>query len=216
MSLLADDSLGSRDPAKKRVLAIRLGGATVNARLASRAALRYPAVVRYEPCSAAVALLMLACASGCDEPANATPAVPATTGVDAGPAPAVSSARLAPSSSASTGDKATLTVLKVVFTSDVKSKEPTDKLDHAEPGQRVWVHLTVRNRGDDARPVSATFRVNDDQRSKVDLKIEPSWSYRTWAYNTLRATDTSGELAVDVRDADGTMITSIRLPIKKP
>jgi hypothetical protein len=106
-------------------------------------------------------------------------------------------------------------VLKLVFTSDVKNRDPVDKLDHGEPGQRVWVHLTARNRGAGARAISLSFRVNDDQRSKVDLKVEPSWSYRTWGYNTLRAGDQTGDLAVDVRDDTGTILASARLPLRK-
>jgi hypothetical protein len=113
-------------------------------------------------------------------------------------------------------ERAPLQLLKLVFTSEVKNKEPVDKLERAQPGQRVWVHLTMRNRGADARPITLAFRVNGDARTKVDLKIDPSWSYRTWGYSTLRASDLTGALDVDVRDDAGTLITSARLPIVKP
>jgi hypothetical protein len=96
----------------------------------------------------------------------------------------------------------------------VKNKEPVDKLDRALPGQRVWVHLTMRNRGAEARPISLVFRVNDEQRSKVDLDVGPSWSYRTWGYSTLHAGDRAGELVVEVRGDAGALITTARLPIK--
>jgi hypothetical protein len=199
---------------------------TASLRLASEAALSYPAGVRvasvFSPISPLAFALALA-SMGCDERANAgTPAMAVTVAptvtVDAGAASSASSAtpRVPPSSSEAAADKAPLQVLKVAFTSEVKNKEAVDKLDHAEPGQRVWVHLTIRNRGEDVRPISVAFRVNDEQRSKVDLKVEPSWSFRTWAYNTLRAGDVSGDLAVDVRDANGTLITSVHIPIKKP
>ena len=49
---------------------------------------------------------------------------------------------------------------------------------------------------------------------KVDLKVEPSWSYRTWGYSTLRAGDQTGELVVEVRD-DAGVISTARLPISK-
>ncbi len=104
-------------------------------------------------------------------------------------------------------------VLKLVFTSEVKNKEPVDKLTSVEAGQRVWVHLTMRNRGDLLRPVTVVFRVGGAARSRVDLKIEPSWSFRTWAYNTLRSGDT-GALAVEVLDAEGAVLGSSEMPIR--
>jgi hypothetical protein len=169
-----------------------------------------------------VAALSLASA-GCEERSVSagTPA-PADAGAAPVSAPVVGAPRApkpaqpAQSASSAPADKAPLQVLKIVFTSDVKSKEPVDKLDHAEPGQRVWVHLTLRNRGEDARPITVTFRVKEDVRSKVDLKVDPSWSYRTWAYNTMRASDTSGDLFVDVRDEAGAIVASQSIPIRKP
>jgi hypothetical protein len=105
-----------------------------------------------------------------------------------------------------------LEIQKLVFTSGVKNKAPIDKLAAAEPGQRVYAHLTVRNRGRDARPVTLVFRVNGEARSSVDLRVDTSWSYRTWAYVTLRATD-RGELSVDVQGEDGDVIGSAQIPI---
>jgi hypothetical protein len=160
-------------------------------------------------------LLLLAAAAlaGCDEHASASPPP------DAAPpeAPRIPSstptATAAPSGSAA-AEKAPLQVLKLVFTSEVKNREPVDKLDAIKPGERAWAHLTMRNRGAEARPIAMVFKVNGEQRSKVDLKIEPSWSYRTWAYSTLRAADVSGELVVEVQGDDGAVITTARLPIK--
>jgi hypothetical protein len=119
-----------------------------------------------------------------------------------------------PASSSPPAEKPPLQILKLVFTSEVKNKEAVDKLERAQPGQRVYVHLTARNRGSEARPITMAFKVNGDARSKVDLKVDPSWSYRTWGYNTLRASDQTGELTVEVRDDTGAVITTARLPIK--
>jgi hypothetical protein len=104
-------------------------------------------------------------------------------------------------------------VLKLVLTSEVKKKEPVDKLDAAAPGQRVWAHVTVRNRTEATRPLALVFLVGGAERARVDLKADPSWSYRTWGYVTLRATD-SGELTAEVRDEAGTVMERARLPIK--
>jgi hypothetical protein len=186
--------------------------------LAARARLRYPdRAVRSSPLAPLAVLLALA-SSGCDERADAAQPDAALPPPSAAPPPSLPavpapSAAPAPSSSAG-GEAASLQLLKLVFTTDVKNKDPVDKLDHAQPGQRVWVHLTMRNRGAEARPITLSFRVNGDQRTNVDLKIEPSWSYRTWGYSTLRGTDVAGELTVDVRDAAGALVTSARLPIK--
>ena len=168
--------------------------------------------------AAALALVPAVLAiAGCDERAAAAPAdaapprpVPSASAPagDGGPPASGSGSAAAPVESPK------LQVLKLVFTSEVKDKEPVDKIERAQPGQRVWVHLTVRNRAAAARPMSLVFRVNGDERSKVNLKIEPSWSFRTWGYNTLRASDLTGELVVDVRDESGATITTARLPIR--
>jgi len=104
-------------------------------------------------------------------------------------------------------------VLKSVFTSEVKNKEPADVLTSAKPGQRVWAHLTVRNRCPSSRSLVLSFQVGGADRSKVDLDIEPSWSYRTWGYVTLRKGD-SGKVELAVKDEDGSVLVASSLPIK--
>ncbi len=176
-------------------------------------------VVDSRPAIVLVAALALASA-GCDRRADASTADASTAdagAADAGarvaPTPPTSAAP--PPSSSASPEKPTLQLLKLVFTSEVKNKEPVDKLDRAQPGQRVWVHLTMRNRTGDTRPITVVFRVNGDQRSKVTLKIEHSWSYRTWAYNTLRASDLTGQLVVEIRDENGGAIANESLPIRQ-
>jgi hypothetical protein len=180
--------------------------------LASRARLHYLDVAVHLLHSIAVVVVLALAATGCDERARASPPN-AMSPPSAAPTFSARAAVPAASSSALV-EKAELKLLKLVFTSEVKSKEPADKLDHAQPGQRVWAHLTMRNRGAEPRQISLVFRVNDEQRSKVNLEIEPSWSFRTWAYSTLRAGDRTGELAVEVRDDAGALVTTARLPIK--
>jgi hypothetical protein len=159
----------------------------------------------------------IACA-GCDRRADAsTPdaGAPDAGAGDAGLPPAASaSARPATPVGSASAEKPSLQILKFVFTSDVKNREPVDKLERAQPGQRVYVHLTMRNRAPDTRPITVVFRVNNDQRSKVDLKVESSWSFRTWAYNTLRAGDLTGVLTAEIRDEGGFTIATRDLPIR--
>jgi hypothetical protein len=159
-------------------------------------------------------LLAAAALAGCDEHAAASPAPDAAPPAPTAPPIASAAPRTSAAPSGSAAEKAPLQVLKLVFTSEVKNKEPVDKLDAVKSGERAWAHLTMRNRGAEARPIVMAFKVNGEQRSKVDLKIEPSWSYRTWAYSTLRSSDVSGELVVEVRDEAGAVITSASLPIK--
>ena len=161
-------------------------------------------------------LTAAAALAGCDDRADASPAPDAAPPPTAAPVVTGTSAPSAsPSGSGSAaGEKGELKALKLVFTSEVKNKEPVDKLDSAKAGQRVWAHLTMRNRTAETQPIALVFRVNGEERSRVDLKIDPSWSYRTWAFNTLRAGDASGELVAEVRDGEGKLISSARLPIK--
>ena len=156
------------------------------------------------------ALVILARPSaGCDEHAHAS-------SPDAAPPPPASAPSVRPSPSASSSgspEKGELSLLKSVFTSEVKNREPTDVLTSAKPGQRVWAHLTVRNRGGAARTITLVFKISGKERSRVDLKVDPSWSFRTWGYATLRAGD-SGELGLEVLDDSGATLAARALPIR--
>jgi hypothetical protein len=146
-------------------------------------------------------------AAGAEGPADASPPPDAgTASTSASPPP------IAPAPQPTAAPRAPLELLKMTLTSAVKKKEPVDKLDAATPGQRVWVHLTLRNRSGAARRVHVEFSVNGKLRTPLDLDVDPSWSFRTWGYNTLQASD-AGELAVRVTDDTGAEIGAARLPI---
>ncbi|MEO5729899.1 MAG: DUF2914 domain-containing protein [Byssovorax sp.] len=170
---------------------------------------------------ASAALLLIACDDPAPTPAPAPSATITTiattattaTSVASSAAPTIAGAAAKPSATAS-ATTPSLQMLRLTLTSEVKQKEPVDELKEAGPGQRVWVHLTVRNRAPEARRVSVIFKVDGDERSTIDLQIASSWSFRTWAYNTLRAGDKSGELTVEVRDDAGAVIGTAKLPIK--
>jgi hypothetical protein len=178
------------------------------AALASRRGLDYrnEAVKKPTALFAFAALLVLAC----DDPPSTSAATPASAAPIVAP---IASATARPTASAA-APTPPLQVLKLTLTSEVKQKEPVDELEEAGPGQRVWAHLALRNRAPEARRVSVIFKVDGEERSTVDLQIASSWSFRTWAYNTLRAGDKSGELTVEVRDDASNLIGQARLPIK--
>lgn len=179
--------------------------------LASRRGLGYriEAVQNQAALFASAALLLIAC----DDPPPTPAPVASAASATSSPAPAVASAAARPSATAAVTTPS-LQVLRLTLTSEVKQKEPVDELKEAGPGQRVWAHLALRNRAPDARRVSVTFKVDGEERSTVDLQVASSWSFRTWAYNTLRAGDKSGELTVEVRDDGGSIIGQAKLPIK--
>jgi hypothetical protein len=162
----------------------------------------------------ALSLLLVACDDGAPASPDAAPPPPkASTPLASGSAPMAPVSAPPPAPSAAS-DKAPLSLLRLTLTSAVKDKEPVDELKAAGPGQRVWAHLAIRNRTGEARRLTLIFRVDGDERSTVDLKVEPSWSFRTWGYNTLRASDKSGELTLEVREIGGPLLTTARLPIK--
>lgn len=107
-----------------------------------------------------------------------------------------------------------MTLLKLALASGVRDKEPVDKLATAKPGQRVWAHVTLRNRSGGAREVDLVFRVDGKERTRVTLNVDASWSFRTWGYVTLRAADTSGELTATVVSDSGDELGVARIPIK--
>lgn len=165
-------------------------------------------------------LLLLALAlAGCDESAAASPPdaappkpTPTTTASSAPSTTALPGTTVHPGATASP-TSGELKVLKVVFTSAVKDKEPADKLDAAKAGQRVYAHATLRNRTDGPRPVVLAFLVDGATRTKIDLTVEQSFSFRTWGYVTLRDSD-KGDLVVEVRDAAGAVMERAKILIK--
>lgn len=157
----------------------------------------------------ALAILVAACGDP-SKPSGATSASGAPPGTSAAPP---SSA--APPKTAKPAEKPAdgVELQKFVLTSDVKNKSPVDTLDSAKPGQRVYGHVTIRNRTDGPKRVSISFRINDEERSMTDLTIEKSWSWRSWAYVTLRKDD-KGELTVHVFDDHGAELGTEKIPIR--
>jgi hypothetical protein len=156
--------------------------------------------------------LTLALLVGCEDKAkteaSSTDAVGSTSA-----APAASSAPLASASAADQPPPAPLELQELTFTSEVKNKEPVDTLLAAEPGKRVWAHLRLRNLDDATRKIHLEFRVNDDKRTTLDLKVTKSWSYRTWAYNTLLDGDKKGTVSLTVTDDSGAVLAETSVPI---
>lgn len=160
----------------------------------------------------ACALVLVPLLGACDadpKPAAGTGAPTGSTTAAPAPSAKPGSARPTPTETVAEG----VDLLKMELTSEVKNKEPVDKLDSAKPGERVYAHLTVRNRTAGQQRVSLSFRINDEERTMVDLKVEKSWSWRTWAYVTLRKDD-KGELTVHAFDDHGAELATKSIPIK--
>lgn len=160
------------------------------------------------------------CLGGCNESsAVGAQAVPSAAGTSAPTNAATQAPNPAPNPAPNQGAapspkaKIPIEILNFTLTSAVEKKEPVDKLKAATPGTRVYAHLKVRNRSNETRTIHVDFLVNGKLRTPLKLDIEPSWSFRTWGYNTLQASD-SGELEVQVYDDGGTMLEKVRLPIQ--
>lgn len=97
-------------------------------------------------------------------------------------------------------------LLRFTFTDGVEGRDPRTRLGVARPGRRLYAHLRLRNRSGRERCVRVIFRVGGKRRSEITLAVGRSWSWRTWAYATLRAGDT-GPVTVEVRDDQGALVT---------
>jgi len=147
-------------------------------------------------------------------PTTAGPSQTPGAGPPVGAPPAVAQGEPPPAQAP--GDQAPqeIKILKMTLASGVRDKEPVDKLTAAKPGQRVWAHVTLRNRTGFEREIDLVFRVDGKERSRVTLNIEQSWSFRTWGYVTLRPTDTAGEVTVTVVTDSGDELAAAKIPIK--
>jgi hypothetical protein len=158
------------------------------------------------------AFVAAAALAGCGDSPSAAPSAAAS-----GPVPSV----LAPGSaevisSAEVEDETStrpVELLKLVFAADVKDKEPSGQLQVAKPGQKVFAHLTVRNLSNHPRKVKLNFSVAGEKRTQVELFVGESWSWRTWAYNTLLAKDAGKKLELEVTDDEGHPLFEGALPI---
>ena len=169
--------------------------------------------------AALLAALLVAAACDGSRSAAGDAGSPASSTSIKPPAGASAASLPAPTSPASGAASAaagegSLEVLRLALSSGVRDRAPVDRLVAAGPGQRVWAHLTVRNRTHEERGLKLLFHVDGQLRSTIDLDVEPSWSFRTWGYVTLRASDASGELLVLVRSDDGATLAEARLPIR--
>ncbi|EYF08436.1 hypothetical protein [Chondromyces apiculatus] len=106
-------------------------------------------------------------------------------------------------------------LLKMTLTSEVKDKEPADKLDAAKEGERVYAHLALRNRTGEEREVRVTFDVGGKTRTELTLKVGAAWQWRTWGYATMKEGDAGKELTVVVSEVDGAELRQMTLPIRK-
>jgi len=154
------------------------------------------------------------CLGGCDErSADGAPAAPKSSSTSVPvvpPLPSATSSQAAPSAPVT---RVPVELLGLTITSGVEKKEPVDKLKAITPGTRVYAHLKMRNRSTEKRTVHVDFLVNGKLRTPLKLDIDPSWSFRTWGYNTIQASDT-GELEVQVLDDAGVVLERVRLPIQ--
>ncbi|AKT39285.1 hypothetical protein [Chondromyces crocatus] len=166
---------------------------------------------------ALVYALVVAALSGCESGSSGS----GSAGVDAGASDAAAGSSGAVSTGApgaAGGDEAPevkgLELLKMTLTSAVKDKEPADRLSTARAGERVYAHLSLRNRTGGPREVRVEFQVNGVARTELTLDVGASWQWRTWGYNTLRSVD-AGELTVIVSEVGGEELRRVSLPIKK-
>lgn len=103
-------------------------------------------------------------------------------------------------------------LLRFTFSGSIKGKDPGKKLQLARPGQRVYAHFRMRNRSGRKRCMHLTFRVGGKKRTEVTLVVGKSWSWRTWAYNTIKSDD-KGPLTLEVKDDQGVLILKKSLAV---
>lgn len=103
-------------------------------------------------------------------------------------------------------------LLRFTFASAIEGKDPRDRLLEARPGRRVYSHLVLRNLSGRERCVTFELRVDGVRRTALSQRLGHSWSWRTWAYNTLRADD-RGKLEAIVRDDQGRELVRRSIPI---
>jgi hypothetical protein len=152
---------------------------------------------------------------GCGDPAapaGSAPSASAASSVVAAAAPAGSGG----ADAAADDETSTRPVelLKLVFTKEVKDKEPVGQLQVASPGQKVFAHLTLRNRSGRPRKVQLAFSVGGEKRTTVELFVGDSWSWRTWAYNTTLPRDAGKKLDLEITDDQGHPLFEGAIPIR--
>lgn len=156
-------------------------------------------------------LLLVASCDALDDAPRPAPSVRAAPTASAAPEPAPTAPAPAPSGAAD----AVLEVRKLTLAAGVEKREPTGELAAAGPGERAYAHLVVRNRRNKTETVTVRFSVGGEERSSVDLDVQHSWSFRTWAYATPQKKDVGKELEVEVFERGGRSLARAAVPIAK-
>lgn len=154
------------------------------------------------------------CQAACSDPTYQPPSASATASTEL-PSAEGTIAPSAPdeSSSGPIDPDKPMELQRFQFTSNVKNREPVDKMWRVRPGERVYAFINLRNRTGRERSIHVSFKVNGKSRTDVDLNIAESWSFRTWAYNTVKKDDKPGKLEVVITDDTHTVIVDESLPI---
>jgi hypothetical protein len=166
-------------------------------------------VSKLAPPLLALALELAACDPPAPPPDASSAGAPSPT-VPLAPTPA-------PGTSAEVDEETStrpVELLAFAFTSGVKHKAPVDTLRSAKVGQKVHAHLTLRNRTGRARKVELRFRVGGELRTELSLEVGEAWSWRTWGYNTVLASDRGKKLSLEVVDDEGHPLVDAELPIE--
>ncbi len=157
---------------------------------------------------------------GCGDPP--APAPSAASGPDpasSAQAPLAPTADATAAASAASADDETSTrpleLLKLVLTTEIKGRDPGAPISSAKPGQKVYAHVTVRNRSGGPRKVTVAFKVGGEKRTTVDLFVEESWAWRTWAYNTVLPRDAGKKIEIEVTDDAGHPLFEGSLPVAR-
>jgi hypothetical protein len=166
-------------------------------------------------CDSSPRSIELAGASGAPAPPRAPGApagAPASTGARPGASDGPEGAEGAVADAAPNARYVEL--LGLVLTSGIASKDPVDVVEQAKAGERVYAHLTIRNRTGRPREVVLRFHVEGVERANVPLEIGESWSWRSWGYATPRPADVGKKLTIELVDDEGRTLAERTLPVR--
>lgn len=163
----------------------------------------------------ALALALVAGASGCSDPVYVAPSATARASATSEPMGNLDEPGPGPDDvdAGAVDPEKPLELMRFQFTSAVKGREPVDRLWRARPGERVYAYVALRNRSGRPRKVLVSFRVNGKVRTEKELEVAESWNYRTWAYNTVKKDDKPGKLEVFITDEGHDVLVEESLPI---
>ncbi len=109
-------------------------------------------------------------------------------------------------------DMPSVSVQEMEFCTAIEDRQPAGAdTSFAGTVERVYCYTVIAST--DTTTISQVWFHNDNEMAKIDLKVQPSKTWRTWSSKRI-VPEWTGDWRVDVTAADGAVLLSKKFTVK--